>query len=73
MSNAYMLYVEKYGKVKSGNKLDRNDYGKSSIKGFVEYSNEEKLAVTLAAQDVKDEISLRSKEDLEAQIKKLLG
>lgn len=70
---AYSIYVEKYGKVKSGAKLDREDYGGRTAKGFVRYDEAGQLAVSLAAQDAKEGGLLRSRTDFDEQIKRLSG
>ncbi len=71
MKEAYMIYVEKYGKVQSGNKLDKLDYGEVGPNDFVEYDERGKLAVSLAAQDVKMKVPLRSKAEFDKEIKRL--
>ena len=73
MKEPYSIYLEKYGKVQSGNKLDRSDYCEMSGGAFAEYDDERRLAVSLAAQDVKMKVPLRSKSEFEEEIKRLGG
>lgn len=73
MKEPYMIYTEKYGKVQSGNKLDTRDYGEMKAGGFEYYDEQGKLAVSLAAQDVKLGTPFRSKSEFEKEIKRLLG
>lgn len=68
-----MIYVEKYGIIKSGGTLTLLDYGDQEGGGFVAYDDKGKLAVSLAAQDVKFNMELRIKSDFETKVKKLLS
>lgn len=73
MKEPYLLYVEAYGKVRSGSNLKNTDYGDITPGGIRPYDERGTLAVSLAAQDVKSDTPMRSKSDFEEQIKKLLG
>lgn len=73
MGEPYKIYVENYGKVQSGTKLERKDYGTMSMNGFKEYDEKEMAAVSLAAQDVKVGTPMKSKKELEEKLNELLG
>jgi len=73
VTEPYLIYVETYGKVQSGSKIKAADYGELHAEGFVEYDEKGKLGVALAAQDVKFNRIMRSKEDFEKEITNLLG
>ncbi len=73
MNNIYMIYVEKYGKVKSGNKIKAGDYVNIGVRGSTPYSDEGKLAVSIAVEDCKNGIPMRTKVQLEEKIKKMLS
>ena len=73
MNNIYMIYVEKYGKVKSGNKIKAGDYVDKGVKGSTPYRDEGKLAVSIAVEDCKNNKPMRTREQLEEKIKKMLG
>jgi hypothetical protein len=73
MKDPYLIYVETFGKVKSGNKLGKLDYGEMIGVGFKAYDEKGTLAVSMAAQDVKIEAMMKSKKEFETEIKKLLG
>jgi len=72
MTEPYEIYVEKYGKIKSGASLLDSDFGELSDPsgGFVKYDEEHKLAVTLAAQDAKHD-NLRSKVEFQEELTRL--
>lgn len=73
VKEAYKLYVEVYGRVQSGGQLSSVHYGETDANGkFVQYDERRHLAISLAAQDVKKGMLLRSKADFEAHINKLL-
>jgi hypothetical protein len=69
----YDVYVRSYGKVRSGNKIDHKDYGTSTMQGFVPYEEACKVAVSVAVDDVKAAVPLRSKKDLLARVRALLS
>ena len=71
MKDPYIIYVECYGKVQSGVVLSKKDYGELGS-SFTPFDEKGTLAVSLAAQDVKNGILIRSKKDFEDQIKNLL-
>jgi len=71
VKDVYMIYVEKYGKIQSGGRLEAMDYGEMEADGFVEYNEEGKLAVTLASQDVKMGEPIRPRTNFVEQIKRL--
>lgn len=71
MKDAYIIYVEKFGKIQS-NSLEDNDYGEAGPNGYVEYDERGKLAVSLAAVDVRRNVDLRTKSDFEQELKRLL-
>ena len=74
MSEPYKIYIENYGKVQSGTKLNRGDYGENDlVDGFKEYDEKGMLAVSIAAQDVKMGTILRSKKDFEEHLNDLLS
>lgn len=68
-----MIYVEIFGRIQSGDVLKEYDYGERKPEGFVAFDEKGKLAVSLAAQDVKNKTTMRSKSTFEEEIKKLLG
>lgn len=73
MKEHYKIYIESYGKVQSGTKLERKDYGSFDINGFLEYDEKEMAAVSLAAQDVKMNIPMKSKKEFEEKLNELFS
>lgn len=73
MEEPYKLYILNYGKVQSGTKLEKKDYGVNTLNGFKEFDEKGMLAVSMAAQDVKIGKPMRSKKDFEEQLNILLG
>jgi hypothetical protein len=69
----YDIYVTTYGKVRSGTKLTNSDYLYHSFNGAVAFDERERLAVSLASQDVNDRVPMMSKKDFLAKIDSLLG
>jgi len=74
MPEPYQVYVMTYGKVKSGKLLDKSDYlyPSESVGGLAEYDEKGNIAVSLAAQDVSNNIDLRSKSDFNKELERLL-
>lgn len=70
----YDIYVTTYGKVRSGKVLDEADFSywvrHARAAPFDEAG---KLAVTTAADDIKNNKPMRTKADLEAFIAQMLG
>jgi len=73
MKEPFKIYIENYGKVQSGTKLERKDYGVASINGFQEYDEKGMLAVSMAAQDVKMGATMRTKKEFEEELAKMLS
>ncbi len=74
MKEHYKIYLEIYGKIQSGTKLTKRDYGFiNSNGGFEEYDEKGMLAVSTAAQDVKTGAAIRAKNEFEEYIKNLLS
>jgi hypothetical protein len=71
MKSHYEIYLEKFGKVKSGAKLEDLDYGEAGFEGFVDYDEKGKTAVALAAADVKESNAMRSKAELLKELTRL--
>ena len=74
MEELYELYLEIYGKVKSGKGIGERVYEKYNGKErmWSKRSPEEKLAITLAIEHEKRKIGgLMSKEDFEEKIREL--
>lgn len=69
----YDIYVTTYGKVRSGTKLTNSDYYYPSYNGAVPFDERERLAVSLAAQDVVDRVPMMSKKDFMTKIASMLG
>lgn len=67
MKDAYIIYIEKFGKVQSGTKIEDKDYKR----GSVEFDERGKLAVALAALDVKRNVDLRTRSAFENELKRL--
>ena len=57
MKYEHEIYVEIYGRVRSGDKVTKNDYGGPSGEhgGWVEYGEREKIAIALAVEHAKKE------------------
>jgi len=72
MTEPYEIYIQKYGKIKSGTPLQDSNFGELSDPSgdFVKYDEEHKLAVTLGAQDARTR-SMRTKSEFEAEINRL--
>lgn len=74
MKELYVIYTEIYGKVRSGNKIDRADYGEHDfVDGFKPYDERRHAAVTLAVQDVKNGDDMRGKAEVESIVASLVG
>ena len=69
----YDIYTKAFGKVRSGTKLTDKDYAYHSINGSTTFTDEEKLAVTIACDDVQNRQPLKTKNELETEIRRLLG
>lgn len=65
------IYTVTFGKVKSGTKLTNGDYVHRNIRGTTPYDEEEKLAVTIACDDVKNDSPMKSKSEFLAESKRL--
>jgi len=69
----YEIYVETFGKVKSGYTLEDEDYGVAA--GYEDsepYDEKLKVAISLAAQDAKGGV-MKSKPEFEKKLKEMLG
>jgi DNA-binding response OmpR family regulator len=69
-SQLYEVYSRTVGKVRSGAKLTNGDYGHKTPSGLEPYSEDEKVAVTIAAEDVMIGIKTRTKSDLVAEVQR---
>lgn len=74
MEELYSLYIEIYGKVKSGKVIEEGDYRKEPRGGVRGNKRplKEKLAISLAIDHAKSS-GILTKEDFEEEIQKLLG
>lgn len=75
MKEPYEIYVEMYGKIKSGGKIEKGDFGEDSETDsggykFEEYDKKRKLAVTLAVDDA-TRGNLSSVSEFEKEINRL--
>jgi len=66
--SAYMIYVETFGKVQSGTKIENKDYKTGSVE-FTEWG---KIAIALAAFDTKKQIMLRTQSGFNEKVRRLL-
>jgi len=69
MNEPYEIYVEMYGKIKSGGKIKPGDFSEFDGQKNEEYDESRKLAVSLAAQDA--DTSMRTKSEFEKEINRL--
>lgn len=67
----FEIYTRILGRVRSGAVLANTDYGTKGLNGFTPYGEREKLAVTMAAQDVKLNKPLRSRSEFEDELDRL--
>jgi len=70
MKEPYDIYVEKFGKIKSGGELQDNDYGEGIAANFENYDEVRRLAVSLAAQDA-DTRNMRTKSECKEELNRL--
>ena len=68
MDDAYIIYIEKFGKIQSGAKIEDQDYKQGSI----QFDERGTLAVALAALDVKRGVDLRTRSNFEQELKRFL-
>ena len=68
---AFDIYVESYGKVRSGKVLDQYDYGVLKNARFREHDSNGKLAVSMAVQDLKDGKPMRTRSEFDTEFKRL--
>ena len=72
VESTFDIYVRFYGVVQSGTKLTKNDYfGPNELGETDEFDEPKRLAVSLAVQDVKRNIMMRSKSEFTAALKQL--
>ncbi len=71
MKEPYEIYIEKHGKIKSGTPLQDHDYGE--IGEDEGWDEKRKLAVSLAAEDAKNRLNMRTKSEFEEEINRLQG
>lgn len=72
-SSLHEIYVQTYGKVKSGTKITDKDFSFSNVpNGSVPFNDKQRLAVTIAIDDQKNGEELRSRSELEQEIKRLM-
>ncbi len=64
----YEVYVDRYCRVKSGQKLNPDDFGFVDDVGFQEFDEVRKLAVSLAADDADNNRPMRTKSEFEGFI-----
>ncbi len=64
----YEVYVERYGRVKSGQKLNPDDFGCVDDVGFQGFDEVRELAVSLAVDDADNNIPMRTKSEFEGFI-----
>lgn len=69
----YQIYLKAYGKVRSGTKLVNNDYFHHSLNGATPFTTDENLAVTMAADDVKNKEPMRARTEFLSELKRLLA
>ncbi len=67
MKDPYMLYIQTFGKVQSGTKVEDKDYKR----GSVQFDERQTLAVAVAADDAKKNITLRTRSSFEQELKRL--
>ncbi len=67
MKEDFEVYIEAFAKVRSGKKLDHQDFGYLKTE-WVEYDERQKVAVALGAEDVDNEIEMRSKSEVIKEI-----
>jgi hypothetical protein len=68
----YDIYVEFFGRVRSGVKLTTEDYCFPSFDGSTPFAATQRVAATLAVDDQKSGSKMRPKKDVDAEIKRLL-
>ena len=71
MREPYEIYVEMYGKIKSGGKVEPGDFSEFDGQKNEEYDERRKLAVSLAAEDAKNRYSMRTKSEFGEEINRL--
>jgi hypothetical protein len=64
-------YVQTFGKVKSGTKLENKDYVHPGINGNSPFSTRERLAVSMAAEDVKEGRAMKSQSEFNKELTRL--
>ncbi len=69
----YEIYIQVFGKLIGGMKMSNNDFGVSTAKGLNPFDKKGKLAVAMAAQDVKNETSIKSEAEFTKEFDRLLG
>ena len=72
MKTAHEVYLETHAKVNSGEKITRNDFGEVGANGWVEYDERTKAAITLGAEDAKNNIPPRTQPQLDEKLIELL-
>ncbi len=69
MRDPYILYIQTFGKVQTGTKIEDKDYRRGSVL----FNEQQTLAVALAADDAKKNITLRTRSSFEQELKRLQG
>lgn len=72
--DVYMTYIEMFGRVRSGHQVAPSDFGTYRVDGdWREYSTERRIAVSLASQDAKAGVAMRTKSEISQEIARLLA
>ena len=71
----YSIYVRTYGKAASGSRITEADFRTNPVLRFISvpFRPSGQAAAALAVQDVSKETAIRSRTEVEAELRRLLG
>jgi hypothetical protein len=71
--DSYTRYVRAYGKGTSGSRATDRDYGRTLWLAFIPFSQAAQVAVSLGLSDAMADKPLRTKTEMEQELRRLLG